>query len=155
MHHFFTVSMVINWAWSAFLIGFFSYFWNLRIMLRKSRFWPRSKAQITHFEWEKSGHAIWPKIEYSFLVYEHLFHGNNVLLDTKHTTPNTQHARHVAYKIAMAYKNNTEIEVYYDPNNPERSALDITVPNTINAILIMLGLLIILQSTIIFFQFLY
>jgi len=51
--------------------------------------------------------------------------------------------------MAMAFKEETEIDVYYNPNNPEQSALDVTMPWKLNLIILLVGLFLALHVIII------
>ena len=99
---------------------------------------------------DKVGHSIWPKIEYTYQVHDQDLIGEYLFLDTSHNNPNSKYSRLVAYKAAVAFKENSEIDVYYNPNNPEQSALDVTIPIKLNIILCLISVLIVIHLGIIF-----
>ncbi len=58
----------------------------------------------------------------------------------------------MAYKAAVAFEKNQNIDVYYDPFYPQRSALDIKIPAKLNAIIAFVLFLILLHLGIVAYQ---
>ncbi|HRD69336.1 MAG TPA: DUF3592 domain-containing protein [Legionella sp.] len=141
--------VLLDTGWLFFLIFLFYHFWQDRQTLSKAQSWLKTKGRITQCEWMKQGHNLWPKIEYTYQVYERDLIGHYLFLDTSHNNPNSRYSRRVAYKMAMAFKEETEIDVYYNPNNPEQSALDVTMPWKLNLIILLVGLFLALHVIII------
>ncbi|WP_078767506.1 DUF3592 domain-containing protein [Legionella maceachernii] len=125
------------------------YFWRDRRALAQTRSWLITKGRITSFEWTREGPRLWPRIKYHYQVFDQDFEGEYLFLDTAHNTPNSKYARKVAYKAAMAYERNAEIDVFYNPNNPEQAVLDIAMPKKLNLIILLLIMLIILHLVVV------
>lgn len=136
---------LIDIGWLILLLFVFWHFWQTRSLLAQAKSWLITKGKITHCEWITQGQSIWPKIEYSYQVYDKDLVGHYLFLDTSHNNPNSAYSRHIAYKVALSFKEDTEVEVHYNPNKPEQSALDVTIPQKLNIILTVVGFLIILQ----------
>jgi hypothetical protein len=134
---------VLDLGWLSFLLLLLRHFWCSRLVLVQSKSWLKVKGHITRCDWTKVGHSLWPKIEYTYQVQDKELIGEYLFLDTSHNNPHSKYSRLVAYKAAMAFKENSEIDVYYNPNDPEQSALDVTIPVKLNFILIFIGSLII------------
>ncbi|KTD34624.1 hypothetical protein Lmor_1157 [Legionella moravica] len=134
---------VLDLGWLSFLFILLRHFWRNRSDLVQSKSWLKVKGHIIRCDWTKVGHSHWPKVEYSYQVQDKDLIGEYLFLDTSHNNPNSKYARLVAYKAAMAFKENSEIDVYYNPNNPEQSALDVTIPVKLNFIVIVLCSLIV------------
>ncbi len=145
----FSAKWVLDLGWLLFLLILLKHFWQDRKELLRTQSWLITKGHITHCEWTTIGHSVWPKIEYSYQVHERDLVGEYLFLDTAHNSPSSKYSRQVAYKAALAFKEDAEIEVFYNPNNPEQSALDITMPKKLNFIIILLGALIFLHLGII------
>jgi hypothetical protein len=136
---------MLDMGWLLFLLILLRHFWRERQMLIHAQSWVQVKGQITAYEWTKLGHSAWPKIEYSFLVQDQEMTGVCLFLDKAHNNPGSSYSRHIAYNVAVAFKEGTEVNVYYNPYDPEQSALDISVPRKLNIILIVMGVLIIIH----------
>ena len=136
---------ILDLGWLLFLLILFVHFWRKRRILVQAKSWLKAKGRITKCEWTKVGHSIWPKIEYSYQVQDKEETGEYLFLDTAHNNPNSKYSRRVAYNVAVAFKKDEEIDVYYNPKHPEQSALDVTIPTKLNIILILLGLLVLLH----------
>ena len=125
---------LLDILWLLFLLSMVWHFWRERQLLTQTKFWLITKGRITSFEWTKVGPRLWPRIEYRYQVFDKDFQGEYLFLDTSHNNPNSKYARQVAYRAAMAYENDEEIDVYYNPNNPYQAVLD-TLSNKINLII--------------------
>ncbi|MFI4918061.1 MAG: DUF3592 domain-containing protein [Legionellales bacterium] len=145
---------ILNVGWLLFLLLLFKHFWRKRQGLSHAQSWLKSKGRITRFELTEEDQSLWPRIEYTYTVYDKDLTGEYLFLDTAHNNPNSKYARRIAYKAAVAFKENQEIEVYYNPNHPEQSALDVTVPVKLTFILMMLGLLIAVHLGSLVFRYL-
>ncbi|AWN72997.1 TPA: DUF3592 domain-containing protein [Legionella anisa] len=136
---------MLDLGWLLFLLIIFAHFWRNRQVLVQAQSWLQVKGRITACEWTQVGHSVWPKIEYTYQVYDKDLTGEYLFLDTAHNNPNSKYSRSVAYKAAIAFQENAEIDVYYNPNHPEQSALDVTIPTKLNIILILIGMLIVVH----------
>lgn len=136
---------ILDLGWLVVLFIVLRHFWRDRQTLLQAQSWLQVKGRITVCEWTKAGHSVWPKIEYSYQVHDKNLTGEYLFLDTAHNNPNSSYARRVAYKAAVAFKEDEEIDVYYNPNQPEQSALDVTMPKKLNVILILIGTLIVVH----------
>lgn len=139
---------LLDLGWFVFLIVLFHHFWRDRQALLQAKSWLKAKGHITHCEWTEAGHSIWPKLEYSYQVYDKELVGTYLFLDTAHNNPNSKYARRIAYEAAMAFKNHQEIDVYYNPNNPEQSALDVMMPVKLTLIIGVIGGFIMSQALV-------
>jgi hypothetical protein len=146
--------LIIDLGWLLFLLILFRHFWLDRKVLVDAQSWLITKGHITSCELTQVGHIFWPKIEYSYKVYDQELTGEYLFLDTAHNNPNSKYARNIAYKAAVAFAEEKEIDVYYNPNKPEQSALDVSMPSKLNFILIMLGMFIILQLGLLAWRYL-
>jgi hypothetical protein len=151
MHWFNSWRWVLDTGWLLFLLLLFRHFWRDRNALMQSKSWLKVSGHITRCDWTKVGHSIWPKIEYTYQVYDKDLLGEYLFLDTSHNSPNSKYSRLIAYKAAVAFKENSAIDVYYNPNDPEQSALDVTIPRKLNIILILISLLIVFHIGFIVF----
>lgn len=139
----------LDLAWLSILLFLFQHFWKQRRVLLDAQGWLKAKGHVTYYKLIREGHTLWPKIEYEYCVYEKNLVGQYLFLDTAHNNPNSQYARKIAYKAALAYKDDLEIDVYYNPNKPEESALDVSMPSKLTVILSVIGLLIVLHLALI------
>jgi hypothetical protein len=133
---------LIDMIWLTFLLVILRHFWRERTFLKQSQSWLITKGLITQCEWTQEGTHLWPKIMYSYEVFDREFIGEHLFLDTAHNNPNSHYARQVAYRAAMAFKENREIDIYYNPNNPQQAALDLKIPKKLTLIIYLLILLI-------------
>ncbi|MFI4962399.1 MAG: DUF3592 domain-containing protein [Legionellales bacterium] len=140
---------ILDLGWLIFLLLMAGHFWKSRQDLARAQTWLKATGRITDCEWTQVGHSIWPKIEYSYQVYDKDLVGHYLFLDTAHNNPNSKYARSVAYKVAVAFKEHSDIDVYYNPNQPEQSALDITIPTKLQVILVILVALIVVHVSLI------
>lgn len=131
----------LDLGWLLFLLILFGYFWRLRQIFRRAKSWPMTKGRITQLKWVEEDHHLWPKIEYNYRVGGEEFIGEQLFLGAKHNYPNRT-ARSLAYQAAMAYEKEEEVKVFYNPNNPQESVLNTTIPRKLNFIAVLLGLLI-------------
>lgn len=150
-HNFLKWSLDLGWL--LFLFILLKHFWQDRKALLRAQSWLKTKGHIVTYELNTVGQTAWPKIEYSYWVHDRELTGEHLFLDTSHNNPYSKYSRQIAYKAAMAFKENAEIEIYYNPNHPEQSALDITMPFKLDIILILIGFLIILHLGVITYRF--
>lgn len=146
---------VLDMAWLLFLLLMLRHFWRDRQYLLKSQQWSVIDGRITKLEWTQYGHSFWPKIEYTYQVNEEEFTGEYLLLDTSHNTPHSRYARKIAYRAAMAYDKNEKIEIFFNPEDPRQSALDVSMPKKLNVIIGLLVALIILHLAIVGYRLLH
>jgi hypothetical protein len=140
---------LIDIAWLLFLALLLKHFWQDRQLLVQASHWLITKGRITQVLWTQEGHHLWPKIEYTYQIYERDFQGEYLFLDTSHNNPNSKYAKKVAYRAAIAFQNDEEIEVYYNPNNPLQAALDVRIPLKLNVIIALLVVLMVVHLTMI------
>ncbi len=145
---------ILDIGWLIVLFLLLNHFWQDRKSLVRAQSWLKVKGHITRCEWVRVGHSVWPKIEYAYQVADQDLVGEYLFLDTSHNNPNSKYSRRIAYKVAVAYKDNSEIDIYYNPNHPEQSALDVTIPKKLNFILLLIGVLILAQISIIIYRLL-
>ncbi|MBN9231185.1 MAG: hypothetical protein BGO90_12765 [Legionella sp. 40-6] len=138
----------LDFLWLLALLYVFRHFWQKRANLLIAQHWLQTKGRVTACEWTQVGHSVWPKIEYTYQIGEHELVGEYLFLDTAHNNPNSKYARGIAYKVAVAFKQGDEIEVYYNPNDPTQSALDVSMPHKLNFILILIGVIIFIQVSL-------
>lgn len=143
----------LDLSWLAILLIMFHHFWQSRQILLDAQGWLKAKGHVTRYKLIREGHTLWPKIEYEYFVYDKSLIGHYLFLDTAHNNPHSKYSRDVAYKAAIAYQEHLEIDVYYNPNRPEESALDVTMPSKLTAILIVIGMLIGVQFVLVVARF--
>jgi hypothetical protein len=135
---------MLDLIWLFFLFYLLWHFWRDRQFLAQAQYWLITKGRITLFEWVREGPRLWPKIQYKYQVFDHDYYGEYLFLDTSLNNPNSKYAREIAYRAAMAYEDDVDIDVFYNPNNPEQAALDITIPRKLNLIVaLLIGLIIV------------
>jgi len=139
---------LLDMGWLFFLLFIFAYFWLDRRVMLETRLWMKTKGRVTECEWTTHGHSIWPKVEYVYQVNDEEFTGEYLFPDTSHNDPNSAYARRIAYKAANAYKLDEDVDVYYNPDLPSQSALDITMPRKLTFILWFIAALIVLHLVI-------
>lgn len=144
---------LLDVVWLIFLGGLFRHFWRDRQLLVQAQSWLKTPGHILSCELTSEGNHLWPKIEYQYQVYEQDLTGQHLFLDASHNNPNSAYSRRIAYKAALAFKENKAIDVYYNPNNPEQSALDVTLPRKLNIILLLISAFIALQTVVMIKQF--
>ncbi len=143
----------LDLAWLFVLVFLFQHFWKKRQALLDAQGWLKAKGHITYYKLIREGHTLWPKVEYEYFVYDKNLIGHYLFLDTAHNNPNSKYSRSIAYKAAIAYQDHQEIDVYYNPNKPEESALDVTIPIKLTGILVVIAVLIVLHLALIAFHF--
>lgn len=147
-------SDVLDLVWLLFWLLILAYFWHTRRVIGRTQRWHRTSGRIIACEWSKHGHQIWPKIQYKYEVDSQEYIGEHLFLDTSHSTPNSGHARRVAYKVADAYKKDKNIDVYYDPEQPENAVLDVKIPTKLNVIILLVISFIIFHLVMMTIEFL-
>lgn len=135
--------------WLLFLLFLLRHFWQERQALKLAGYWLITKGRITQFVWTREGVHLWPKIEYTYELFDQEFKGEYFFLDTSRNNPNSKYARKVAYRAAMAFENDEEINIYYNPDNPLQSALDVRMPAKLNVIIGLLVILLFLHLVIV------
>nr|WP_028388829.1 DUF3592 domain-containing protein [Legionella fairfieldensis] len=137
-----SVRGLLDIIWLLFLLSMLRHFWYERQNLTKTNGWLITKGRIVRFEWTHENHRIWPRISYTYQVFDQDFQSEYLFLDTAHNSPYSYYARRVAYRAAIAYEKNEAIDVYYNPNDPQQAVLDITIPRKLNWIIaLLLGLI--------------
>jgi hypothetical protein len=136
---------ILDTGWLFVLCLLLAYFWRERTGWSKAQSWFKVKGHITCFEsTDKQGQ--WPKLEYSYHVYDKDWTGDRLLFDTAYNNPNSSYVRLASYKAAIAFQKSTEIDIYYNASDPRQSALDVRIPFKLNLILILISLLSLLHS---------
>ena len=145
---------MLDIGWLIVLLILLLHFLRDRKALVQAQSWLKVKGHITSCEWVEQHHSIWPKIEYSYQIHDKDLVGEHLFLDTSHNNPYSKYSRRIAYKAAIAYKENAEIDVYYNPNNPEQSALDVTMPSKLSIILLLIVAMLVIHICIMIFRLL-
>lgn len=130
---------ILDLAWLLFLLILLRHFWRKRQFLRQAQDWLITRGRMTQFVWTRDRHQLWAKIEYRYQLYDQDFTGEYFFLDTSLNNPNSRYARQVAYRAAMAFENDEEIDVYYNPDHPEQAALDVRIPTKLRIIVWLLS----------------
>lgn len=146
--------LFLDLGWLLLLSFLLGYFWYVRRQAVRAREWNKAKARIVRCELIREGPRLWPKIEYIYNVDQQDYVGEHLFFDTSHQNPNSLQARQLAYYVANAYKNDEDIEIYYNPNHPEQAVISIRVPWKLNLIISLITTLIALHITIIVIQIL-
>ncbi|STX50112.1 Protein of uncharacterised function (DUF3592) [Legionella busanensis] len=136
-------------TWLLLLLLLLKHFWHDRQTLLKARTWFLTKGRITRFLWTRDGYHLWPKIEYTYQVYDKDFLGEYFFLDTSHNNPNSKYSRRVAYRAAVAFEKDEDIDVFYNPIDPQQAVLDVKIPTKLNFIIVLLACLILVHLGII------
>ena len=139
---------LLDLGWLLFLLLVLYYFWCARRVTLQTRTWSKTHGRVTQCAWVTYDHSLWPKIEYIYQVGDRDFTGEHFFIDTVHNDPSSVFARKLAYQVVSAYKKNEDIDVYFDPDNPENAVLDRTVPRKLNLILSFIVGLIVLHLVI-------
>ncbi|ASQ47267.1 DUF3592 domain-containing protein [Legionella clemsonensis] len=145
---------LLDLIWLIFLLALLWHFWQDRKYFIKIQGWHVTKGRITQFLWTQEGYRLWPKIEYSYRVLDEELQGERLFPETSHINLNSNYARKVAYRAAMAYEKDEDINIYYNPHNPREAVLDITMPRKLNFILGLLIALIVLHFIIVVYRLL-
>lgn len=153
MSHYAFWQALLDIGWFFLLLLLLGHFSRERRELVKAQSWLITKGHITHCEWTSIGHSVWPDIEYTYHVHSQELKGKYLFLDTRHNNPNSRYARNMAYQVAIAFKENKAINVYYNPNQPEQSALDVTIPKKLNVIICLLGIFLITHLGLMAFRY--
>lgn len=124
--------------WLVFLLLVLGYFWRKWLFLNQVKYWLITKGRITQFFWTRDGRHIWPKIEYTYQVCDMDFIGEYFFLDTANNNPHSHYSRYLAYRTAIAFEKDQDIDVYYNPNNPAQAVLDIRIPRKLKFIIVLL-----------------
>jgi hypothetical protein len=135
--------LIIDGVWLLFLFLMLHYFINVRREAIQTKNWVKTKGQVIFWDLIKEDHRLWPKIKYIYEVNEVEYVGKHFFPDTMHNNPVSKYARRLAYKAAMSFEKNQQIDVYYDPIYPQHAALDIRMPWKVNLVLVLLIALII------------
>lgn len=147
-----------NWlldlAWLLLLLAMLRHYWQKKHNLSIAQSWIKTKGHVITCQWIKVGHSLWPKIEYGYHVGDVEMIGEHLFLESAANNPASKYSRAVAYKTAVAFKESSDIDVYYNPDDPTQSALDIAVPYKLYLILIVICLLIAVQVGVLIFRYL-
>ncbi|CEK09402.1 DUF3592 domain-containing protein [Legionella hackeliae] len=154
MTHWITWRWLLDLLWLAFLLALLLHFWQDRKNFLKIQSWFLTKGRITQFLWTQEGYRLWPKIEYSYRVLDQDFQGERLFPETMHINLNSKYAREVAYRAALAYEKDVDIDIYYNPYNPQEAVLDITMPRKLTLIIILLTALILFHLVIVAYRLL-
>lgn len=151
MHNWWGFFLDLGWLIVLFIL--FRHFWSDRQHLLQVKTWLKTKGHVTHLEWVSVGQSLWPKIEYTYQVNDKDIIGEYLFLDTAHNNPHSQYSRNVAYKTAIAFKENSEVVVYYNPNHPDESALDVTIPGKLNLIIFLIGIVMVFHVCLMCYKY--
>lgn len=142
----------LDLGWFVFLLTVFWHFWAKRRLVLEMKHWPKTEARIVQCEWTMHGHHGWLDIEYTYQVKGHDFRGERLFSEAAPYNPSCAYARHAAYRVATAYKENQPVEAYYDPQAPERAVLDTHVPFKLHFIVGLLGVLVVFHVVSVIFR---
>jgi len=117
-----------NIGWLVLLVLLFGYFFSQYWQLRALRRWRKVEGHVTHFSLQEQDGRLWPDIEYSYSVDSKTYHNDHFFSDNAQHALYSRYARKLAHRIALAYKNDEDIWVYYDPKDPEQAVLDRRIP---------------------------
>lgn len=143
---------LLDISWLTVLLLLLYHFWQKRNILIEAQDWLRVKGHITRYQLVQVGHSVWPKIEYVYRVHDKDLLGHYLFLDTAHNSPSSKYSRRIAYTTAVAYNEQLEVDVYYNPNHPEQSALDVTMPIKLTVIVLVIAGLIAVHLAIIIWR---
>lgn len=143
---------IIDLIWLIFISGLFIYFLREYFTLKSYKNWSKTKAQVIKIQWHHHKNILWPKVEYLYHVGGYEYIGEHLFPDTFHNAPTSKYSRQIAYNTAKAYKDYKEIEIFFNPEQPEQSAIDVKIPRKVIFILFFLGFLIALHITIFLFR---
>lgn len=155
MQFLFSVRGVSDLIWLGFLIILLIYFWRKRQEAKQTLNWVKTTGRIIQCEFTQDGHRIWPKLEYSYMVNEQEYTAEHLFPDTFHNNPDSKYARKIAYNAAIAWKQQQEITVYYDPFYPQRAALDVHVPVKLTVVVLLISLLLAVHLTTMLYSLLF
>lgn len=141
-------STLISIIWLTFLLVVFIFFFNQYRRLKKVADWPVTEGKVVEFTIEEQNRTYWPSIAYQYQVNGQMHESEHFFADTAHHTPRTQRARQLAYDTAQAYLNEKPVVVHYNPYAPEQAVLDVKVPRKLITIMVVLGMLIATEVTI-------
>lgn len=136
------------------LLGIFAYFWRDLYKVKGAKNWIKTRGRISNYTLEKQGNSLWPKMEYTYLVADKQYTGYDFFLTSAHKEIYSLYARNLAYQMAKAYHANEEIDVYYNPKNPEEAVLDTTISHKLTFILAIIGAFIFIHLFLIISRFL-
>ena len=131
--------LILDVLWLLICVVFLVFFihqWRLSRHIAK---WPSTTGHIIKLTWHQDKERLWPEIEYMYSLNGYEYIGHDLFKDTRLNTINSKRARELAYKVAVAHKNHQEIDVYYNPDYPEDSALEVGIPKKIYVIMILLS----------------
>ena len=126
---------LIDFVWLAGLLILLGYFYKDWKVFKNANQWQTTYGYISQFSWTEQSNFLWPKIEYTYQVYEQDFLGTHLVLDNPYINLHSPSAREAAYRAAVAFKKDEEVLIFYDPNDPSQSALDVRTPGKLKAII--------------------
>jgi hypothetical protein len=141
-----------NISWLVFLCLSLKHFWQDRQLLKQARFWLITPGKISSFSWACEKHQLWATIVYDYKICDFDFQGHYFFLDTTHNNPNSRYARKVIYRAAIAFQQEKDIDVFYNPNHPNQSALDVGIPLKLNSIIGLLVFLLLLHLLMVIYH---
>ncbi|MBI2785045.1 MAG: hypothetical protein HYX60_01530, partial [Legionella longbeachae] len=71
---------MLDFGWLLILLIIFKHFLQNRQTLKQAQSWLKAKGHITECEWIEIGHNVWPKIEYTYQVYDKEMTGEYLFL---------------------------------------------------------------------------
>lgn len=135
LHRLLSWQSLMDFLWLLFLLVVLIHFWKKRQILVAARSWKITKGRIHQLEWAKESNSLWLQVTYTYQLFEQEFLGDCIFLDEDSNRKNNAYTRSIAYRIVMAFKNQEEIDVYYNSDNPMESALDINIPWSLHGIM--------------------
>ena len=152
LHKLLSWQSLIDLFWLLFLLVVLLHFWKKRQLLVAARSWQNTRGRIHQLEWTEENGSLWLEVTYTYQLFDQEYLGDCIFLDEASNRTNNAYTRNIAYQIVMAFKNQEEIDVYYDPDNPMESALDVHIPRSLHWIIGMLLVFLALHLLLIIYH---
>lgn len=144
---------MLDLGWLVFLGFLFAYFWRVRQLTKQTKLWFKTQGRVIHCEWVTYQQRVWPTIEYEYQVDTQDYTSEQFFLDLVHNNLNSKHARTLAYRVVNAYKEDENIDVYYNPDHPEEAVLDTTIPWKLNLILGLISFFLLIHAVSVIWRY--
>lgn len=138
-------SGVADGLWLIFLLYALFYFWRARQKLIAAFDWLKTNGTIVACHYKEEKGRIWHQIDYSYEVNDQQLVGQFIVLNPYTNNP------HQPYTCEQAHQK--QIEVYYNPNLPEQSTLDVRVPKKLNVMLLLISGILLVHLTILAYRY--
>lgn len=145
--------VLLSIGWLFFLAVATLYFLRRWQALQAMKSWPVAQGEITELTLCEENNRAWPSVRYSYWVEDRSYTSGHWFADTIHNTPQSRYCRKLAYRVALAFKNNSTLDVYYNPTAPWQAVLDVRIPPKLQWITVLLGGLFIFEALRLAFGF--